>query len=102
MAGRGGSAVRDKTVLEYVLARYRRCRRDRPSLAGFEASTRSDGVEMRQSKRSRNQQLSSHFLADRAITDVQISCAQGLGYEASGICVCLGDNKFLRGHGAAR
>jgi hypothetical protein len=33
------SAVRDKMALGYVLARYRRCWRDRPSLAGFEAFT---------------------------------------------------------------
>jgi hypothetical protein len=33
------SAVRDKMALGYVLARYRRCWRDRPSPAGFEAFT---------------------------------------------------------------
>jgi hypothetical protein len=33
------SAVRDKMALGYVLARYRRCWRERPSLAGFKAFT---------------------------------------------------------------
>jgi hypothetical protein len=44
--GAAESAERDKTGLGYVLARYRRCWCDRLRLADFEASTRSDGVEM--------------------------------------------------------